>query len=84
MILAPLPSNWPSATVSEKHSAGILVVGIQDDSPLKSRGINAGTVITAIGGQPIKSLVDLQRVLNDIPAEKCDVQLADQVVSASK
>jgi serine protease Do len=84
MVLGSLPSNWPASAGSDKHSAGILVVGIQDDSPLKSRGVNAGAVITAIGGQPIKSLIDLQRVLNDIPPEKCDVQLADQVVSAGK
>jgi serine protease Do len=82
MVLGPVPTNWPMAIKSDKHLAGILVVGIDDDSPLKKRGISAGTIITAIAGQPVNSLLDFQKVLNDVPPEKCDVQLADQVVAA--
>ncbi|MGD0461165.1 MAG: trypsin-like peptidase domain-containing protein [Tepidisphaeraceae bacterium] len=81
MVLGPVPSNWPTA-LNAKQLAGILVVGIEDDSPLKKRGVSAGRIITAIAGQPVRSLLDFQKVLNDVPPEKCDVQLADQVVTA--
>jgi serine protease Do len=81
MVLGPVPTNWPMA-LNAKQLAGILVVGIEDDSPLKKRGVSAGTIITAIAGQPVRSLLDFQKILNDVPAEKCDVQLADQVVAA--
>jgi S1-C subfamily serine protease len=81
MVLGPVPTNWPMA-LNAKQLAGILVVGIEDDSPLKKRGVSAGTIITAIAGQPVRSLLDFQKVLNDVPSEKCDVQLADQVVTA--
>ena len=82
MVLGPVPMNWPPAIKTDKHLTGILVVGIDDDSPLKKRGVSAGTIITAIAGQPVNSLLDFQKVLSDVPPEKCDVQLADQVVSA--
>jgi serine protease Do len=81
MVLGPVPTNWPMA-LNAKQLAGILVVGIEDDSPLKKRGVSAGAIITAIAGQPVKSLLEFQKVLNDVPPEKCDVQLADQVVAA--
>ncbi len=82
MVLGPVPANWSMAAKNDKPPSGILVVGIEDDSPLKKRGVCAGTIITAIAGQPVKSLLDFQKVLNDVPPEKCDVQLADQVVAA--
>jgi serine protease Do len=81
MVLGPVPTNWPM-TLNAKQLPGILVVGIEDDSPLKKRGVSAGTIITAIAGQPVRSLLDFQKVLNDVPAENCDVQLANQVVAA--
>jgi serine protease Do len=82
MALGPVPTNWPMAAKNDKPMSGVLVVGIQDDSPLKKRGVSAGTIITAIAGQPVRSLFDFQKILNDFPPEKCDVQLADQVVAA--
>ncbi|HEX4054050.1 MAG TPA: trypsin-like peptidase domain-containing protein [Tepidisphaeraceae bacterium] len=82
MVLGPVPTNWPGTAGNDKPLSGILVVGIEDDSPLKKRGVCAGTIITAIAGQPVKTLLDFQKVLSDFPPEKCDVQLADQVVAA--
>jgi serine protease Do len=84
MVLGPVPANWLTLLKNQTRSAGILVLGIEDDSPLKKQGVAAGAVITAIAGQPVKSLLDLQKVLNDVPPEKCDVRLADQVMTAEK
>jgi serine protease Do len=88
MELGPVPMNWPLALRDEKHRAGVLVVGIQDDSPLKKQGICAGMVITAIAGHPVASMLEMQRILNDVPPEQCTVETAaertGEVVAAGK
>lgn len=87
MVLGPVPANWPLAANDEKHRAGILVVGIQDDSPLKKQGLSAGMVITAIAGHPVATMLEVQRVLNDVPSEQCTVETAAdtmEVVVAKK
>jgi serine protease Do len=76
MALGPIPANWPGASTDDKQHAGILVVGIQDDSPLKKQGVSAGTIITAIAGHPVATILEMQRILNDIPPEQCTVQTA--------
>jgi S1-C subfamily serine protease len=87
MVLGPLPTNRggavPAASTDEV-SGGILVVAIADDSPLKKQGVTAGAVIRAVGDRPVSSLLELQKVLNDVPAEKCTVQLAQPAALVSK
>ena len=53
-----------------------LVVGIQDDSPLKKQGVCAGMVITAIAGHHVGTMLEVQRILNDVPPERCTVETA--------
>jgi serine protease Do len=76
MVLGPVPTNWPVVASDEKHRAGIMVVGIQDDSPLKKQGVCAGMVITAIAGRPVATMLEVQRILNDVPPERCTVETA--------
>ena len=80
-VLGPIPSNWGGAGAiqaagKDKHVAGLLVVSIANDSPLKKQGIAAGSVITSIGNRPVTSLLEMQRILNDLPPEQCTVQTA--------
>jgi S1-C subfamily serine protease len=87
MVLGPVPTNWPGSAGEEKHRAGILVVGIQDDSPLKKQGVCAGMVIKSIGGRPVATILEVQRILNDIPPERCTVETAadtTEVVDAKR
>ena len=86
MVLGPVPTNWPVAARDEKNRAGILVVGIRDDSPLKKQGVSAGMVITAIAGHPVATMLEVQRILNDVPPERCTVETAADTteVSAAK
>jgi S1-C subfamily serine protease len=79
MELGPIPTNWPPAKAF-KHLAGILVVEIDSDSPLRKLGITAGSVISTVAGQPVNSLTDLQEILNDVPPNQCDVKLADLTI----
>jgi serine protease Do len=90
MVIGPIPQNWLGAGGTGgtgSHPAGLLVIGINNDSPMKKQGIDAGSVITAIGGRPVTSMLDMQKILNDLPAEKCSVEIAptpSQVVSVQK
>jgi S1-C subfamily serine protease len=70
-------NNAASATASAKRIAGILVISIDTDSPLKKQGVNTGCVITSVAGRSVTSMLDLQRVINDVPADKCDVRVTD-------
>jgi serine protease Do len=87
MVLGPVPANWTPVAGDDKHRNGILVVGIQDDSPLKKQGVRAGMVITSIAGKPVASMIEVQRILNDIPPEQCTVETAadtTEVATAKK
>jgi len=92
LVVGPIPSNWGGcgaipAAGKDKHAAGLLVVSITNDSPLKKQGIAAGSIITSIGNRPITTLREMQQILNDLPPAQCTVQVAPtptQVVSAPK
>jgi serine protease Do len=81
MELGPVPTNWPAAK-QPNGLVGILVIGIEDDSPMKKQGLCAGTVITGIAGRPVATMTQLQKLLNDLPAEQCTVQTAGSTTEA--
>ncbi len=86
MALGPVPKNWlgaSQAAMKDGACHGILVIGIEDDSPFKKQGISAGSVITSIAGRPVTSVLDLQKVLNDVPADQCAIQLSPTAQMAS-
>jgi serine protease Do len=75
LTLGPVPANW-QIEKSQLPGAGVMVFGIDSNSPLLKQGISTGTIITAIGNRAVKSIVDLQQALNDLPAEQCAVTIA--------
>ncbi|MGA3067272.1 MAG: hypothetical protein ABSF29_10540 [Tepidisphaeraceae bacterium] len=91
-LLGPIPDNWLGATAiaaasKDKRVTGLLVIAVNDDSPLKSQGLSPGSVVTAIGGRPVNSIVEMQTLLNELPPSQCSLQLAPtiaQVVSVQK
>jgi serine protease Do len=81
LVVGPIPDNWLgagaiAAASKEKHIAGLLVIAVNDDSPLKSQGVLPGSVITSVAGKPVSSVVDMQNILNTIPPAECTIQLA--------
>jgi S1-C subfamily serine protease len=44
---------------------GILVIGVEPDSPARKAGLREGDVIVAIGGEPVSGLDDLHRLLTE-------------------
>jgi serine protease Do len=74
MLLGPIPANWEYGK-DKRPAGGVMVLGIDPNSPVIKEGIQAGTAITAIGGRAIASIVDVQRVINDVPPEQCRIDL---------
>ena len=76
MLLGPIPANWDSGSNKDKRaSGGVMVLGIDANSPAVKEGIATGSVITAIGGRAVASVVDVQRIINDVPPEQCRIEL---------
>jgi len=85
MLLGPLPARW-DFTPSKRPTCGVMVIGIDAHSPFVPQGVRAGTVITSVAGQPVHSLAELQKLINDTPAQQCKLQLMNAttaVVSAA-
>src|SRR4029079_14480862 len=86
LALGPIPQNWNGNGVSIKDHNGLMVFGVDSSSPMARDGLTSGSVITTIAGRPVHTLLTLQRILNDTPAEQCKVTFAqpaaDGVASA--
>lgn len=74
LLFGPIPANWNRD--QKTALSGVMVLGVDPDSPLAKDGLSSGTVITAIAGKPVSDLLSLQRIINDTPAEQCKLTLA--------
>jgi len=76
LLLGPIPSNWMHAekktiaASTEKPSAGLVVYAVNSRSRFVKEGVREGDVITAVGGKTISDVVELQKLVNDLPPEK--------------
>ena len=73
LVLGPIPNNWDFGK-SKRPEAGVMVLGVAPTSPLASK-VSIGTVITAIAGKPLHEIQDLQAILNDTPADDCNIDV---------
>ncbi|HZZ43368.1 MAG TPA: trypsin-like peptidase domain-containing protein [Tepidisphaeraceae bacterium] len=73
MLLGPIPAHWTGAKDTTPPE-GLLVLNVEKDSPADKQGITPGSLIKTIASQPISSIPDLQRLLNDTPPELCKFQ----------
>jgi serine protease Do len=83
LLLGPIPAHWSIAT-GRHAEPGVMVLAVEPTSPFATQGIKAGSVLTNLGGQPVQTIVALQKIVNDTPAEKCAAQFmpgSPQVVS---
>ena len=58
-------------------SRGVRVAAIDAPDASLPPDVKVGSVIAAVAGRPTPDLIALQQVLNDVPAERCRLALAD-------
>ena len=75
-------SEWAAGVIEREvaRAAGegtrVSVIGLDEAS--QDRSIRVGTVITAVAGKAVSSVMELQSILNDTPAELCRIETAPQ------
>jgi S1-C subfamily serine protease len=80
LLLGTIPSNWNFP--GKAPAAGVVVLGVGQDSPFAKQGVSQGSVITGVAGKPVAGITDLQSLINDLPGEQCSLQFAEQTDSA--
>jgi serine protease Do len=73
LLLGPIPANWGRGKEQPK---GVMILGVEANSAAAREGLQAGAVITAIGGKTIADLIELQTLVNDLPIEQCRIEIA--------
>jgi serine protease Do len=71
MLLGPLPAEYIGGV------AGLMVFDIDPASPFTKLGIQTGTVIKSVAGQPVTDMTQLQAIINDVPVERCNIGIAE-------
>jgi prohibitin 2 len=61
--------NAPRAPEGSERPAGegVLILGLMRNSPAQQSGLQRGDIILKFGGQPIRQVEDLQRLLSETP-----------------
>ncbi len=62
---------------------GVLVCRITSDSPLMGMGVRANSLIQSVAGKPVRDLITLQKLLDETPAELCQVIVAPTEVQTT-
>jgi serine protease Do len=75
LVLGPIPSDWDFGSAPRPES-GLMVLAVNEGSPMAKQGISIGSVITKVAGKTVSAVSDLQSILHETPAEQCKVQLA--------
>ena len=73
LVLGPIPGNWDFGK-SKRPEGGMMVLGVAPNSPLASK-VTVGSIVTSIAGKQLHEIRDLQAILNDTPAENCNIEV---------
>ncbi len=82
LVLSPVPENLKSAAEGASGD-GLMVVGMDESSPLISQGIALGSVITTVAGKTVGSIIELQQIIEGTPRERWEIGTASSAVMAS-
>ena len=79
MLIGPMPTLPPATDTAIVAAAkptqrGVMVYDIDPDSDLCKRGLVPGTIITAVAGQTVADVLSLQKLINDVPSETCEIK----------
>jgi S1-C subfamily serine protease len=82
MTLGPIPSNW-SARHGDHAVAGIYVVGVDNPDRCAVFGVKQGSIIRAVAGKSVRSIADLQTVIDATPPDAVRVEVMDETAVAA-
>jgi S1-C subfamily serine protease len=73
MLLGPIPANWtpPAGADPARPTGGLMVIGISENSPFAKEHIGQGDIITSVAGKAVADILQLQQILNEVPASMC-------------
>ena len=76
MLLGPVPANWENAARGDaKPTPGLMVIGLDRNSPMQKQGVKVGSIITTVAKQVVSDVTELQRIINDTPSEQCALEI---------
>jgi serine protease Do len=82
ITLSAVPLNWSKP--GEVEMQGVYVVGLENPEIAKKLGIKQGSIIKAIAGKAVKSIADLQKIIDSTPMEdKVEFETADSAAIAT-
>lgn len=76
LLLGPTPQNWQAAPKGVETERGLVVLAVSEKSRYAKQGVHEGDIITAIAGKALSDVIDLQQILNDLPATQREIKLA--------
>ena len=76
LVLSSVPANFKDATANAA-ATGLIVVAMDEASPLAKKGIALGTVITTVAGKAVGSIMELQKIIEATPQEAWEIGTAN-------
>ena len=74
LVLSSVPANFKDAKAVA--ATGLIVVGMDESSPLAKKGIALGTVITTVAGKAVGSIMELQKIIEATPQDQWEIGTA--------
>jgi serine protease Do len=69
LLLGPAGDHRPAG--------GLVVIAVDSNCPLAKEGVVPGSMIATVAGKPVCDVPTLQQIINDTPADHCNIGLAD-------
>ena len=83
ITVASLPENWQTAKGATAPTSGLFVVGVDDADVAKKLNLKQGSIITSVAGKVVRSISELQQVIENTPPDKADVQTVETAAIAT-
>jgi S1-C subfamily serine protease len=83
ITVSSLPQNWQKDAKAGANPTGLFVVGIDNIEVGKKLGLKQGSIITSVAGKVVRSIADLQQVINSTEPEKLSIETADSAAVAA-
>jgi S1-C subfamily serine protease len=82
ITLSAVPQNWGKP--GDVEMQGVYVVGLENPEIAKKLGIKQGSIIKSIAGKAVKSIADLQKIIDSTPMEdEVNFETADTAAIAT-